>query len=409
MRKKLANNTGLKLLSLISAFIIWLVILSIEDPITTRTLVINVEIKGEEELEAKGKTYEVTSDQTVSITISGKTSVVERLKVSDFSATADFTQLTIMDTVPITVTALRYADKITITQQEYTLPLNIDERVEETVKVTVTPVGTAAEKFSAAGTTASPNMVTVSGPKAIIEKIGKVEVTCIINGQSETVTQTLTPVIYDKNGDVIEGNNIKLNVETVEATVYIFPIKKVSIKMDTVGTTADGYSVTGIQKSQETIFITGPSEELENIEEIVLPAVDVTGADESIEGTISLADLLKGDLLGYEGILLADTEDSEIAYTVNIEPDKTSSIELPFSNIQIENQSEKLSYTGDAVTLSITGPDSEIKATSLYKVTAGIDVDGLGEGSHEVPLTVSFDTGVELVSDVKVKVIIESK
>jgi len=407
MRKKLTNNSGLKLLSLISAFVIWLVILSIEDPIKTKSLVIDVEIKGEEELEERGQTYEITSDQKVTISISGKTSVVDWLKSSDFVATADLTQLTIMDTIPITVTALRYADQITIIQQEHTLPLNIDVRAQETVKVTVTPIGTAADNFSVAGTSASPNIVTVSGPKAAIEKIGKVEVTCDINGQSETVVQTLEPVVYDKNGDVM-GNNIKLNVETVEATITIYPIKEVGVRLETSGIPADGYSVTEIKKSQERITITGPPEALKDIEEIVLPDVDVTGADASKEGTVVLADVLT-NTSAYGDILLADTEDPEIAYTINITKDKTSSIELPFSEIQIRNQSEGLNYIGEDITLSITGTESEIKATNSSNITASIDVNGLEEGSHEVPLVISFSTAIGLVSDVKVKVNIESK
>jgi len=409
MRKKLTNNTSLKVLSLISAFIIWLVILSIEDPITSRSLTINVEIKGEEELEQRGKTYEVMADQTVTINISGKSTIVNAMKASDFVATADLTQLTIMDTIPISVAALRNPEQITITQQEHTLPINIDDRVEETVKITVTPTGTAAEGFSVAGTSASPNMVIVSGPKAIIEKVGKAEVTSNINGQSESVTQMLTPVIYDKNGDVMTESNVRLNIEEVEATVSIHPTKEVPIKLSTTGTPADGYSVIGIKLSQDNILITGDPKVLENIDEIVLEPIDINGASQSIEETIVLADMLKGGLLDYEGVLLADTEDPDIAYTITIEKHKTSSIELLFSDIQIKNQSEELSYRGDPISLEVTGLESEIKKTSVYNTTASIDVNGLKEGTHEVLLDISFNTDVVLANEVKAKVIIETK
>jgi|GEM_PF-617921 len=409
MRKRLTNNTGLKLLSLISAFIIWLVILSIENPEKTKSLTIDVEIMGQEELEEKGKTYEVDEAQTVTFSIKGKTSVLDSLSSSDFVATADLTQLTVMDTIPITITALRDADQITITQQQYTLPLTIDDLAQETVKVTVTPVGTAAENFSAAGTSASPNMVTVSGPKNTIKNIDKVEVTCDINGYSESVIRTLTPIIYDKNGSVMEGSNIKLDVESVEATVTIFPTKEVPVSMSTVGTPADGYSVTGIQQSQDYITITASPEILEKVEALVIPAIDVSDEDTSIEGTISLSELLKEEMSVYTDVLLADTEDSEIAYTITIEHDKTSSIELPLSDIKIRNQSEELSYTGEDVILNIAGSESEIANTSVSNIVASIDVYGLTEGSHEVPLTISFGTEVKLVSDVNVKIVIKSK
>ena len=52
MKKKLTNNLGLKLGSLVLAVVIWLLIQSVADPLTTKTLTQTVEVRNEEVLTA---------------------------------------------------------------------------------------------------------------------------------------------------------------------------------------------------------------------------------------------------------------------------------------------------------------------------------------------------------------------
>ena len=75
MKKKLTNNLGLKLAALGLAIVIWLVIQSIADPMTTKTLTQTVEIRNEEVLSQQDEnyTYSVVSGDTARFTISGKT------------------------------------------------------------------------------------------------------------------------------------------------------------------------------------------------------------------------------------------------------------------------------------------------------------------------------------------------
>ena len=56
MRQKLTNNLGLKLISVALSFILWLVVVSIDDPVISRTFSgIEVEILNADAITSQGK------------------------------------------------------------------------------------------------------------------------------------------------------------------------------------------------------------------------------------------------------------------------------------------------------------------------------------------------------------------
>ena len=73
MRERLTHNFGLKILSLALAVLVWLVVLSIEDPVYTREFsdISVTEINGDQITEA-GKAYSYVGGNTVSVKVKGK-------------------------------------------------------------------------------------------------------------------------------------------------------------------------------------------------------------------------------------------------------------------------------------------------------------------------------------------------
>ena len=59
LMKHLANNPGLKILSLIIAVILWLIVVNYDNPEMTKTYNIPVTVTNDRILEERGKVYEV--------------------------------------------------------------------------------------------------------------------------------------------------------------------------------------------------------------------------------------------------------------------------------------------------------------------------------------------------------------
>ena len=120
MMKHLANNPGLKLLSLLFAVIIWLVVVNVADPDATKTFSVPVEIINKDIITEMGKVPSVVGDTDIAVfTISGPRSSVDNMTSDDFSATADLSQVDLSQEgeaklVPIEITAKKNERRIEI-------------------------------------------------------------------------------------------------------------------------------------------------------------------------------------------------------------------------------------------------------------------------------------------------------
>ena len=67
MKEKQNKRWGLKLLSVLCAFLVWLGVVNVADPVMTSTVEVPVEIVNGEVLEASGLTYEIIGKKTTTV------------------------------------------------------------------------------------------------------------------------------------------------------------------------------------------------------------------------------------------------------------------------------------------------------------------------------------------------------
>ena len=105
MKKGLMNNWGLKILSFLLAVMLWLIVVNIDDPVTTQTFNnIPVAVTNAEVLAATNQTYQIEDGtQNVSVTVRAKRSVLNKIKADNIKATADMKELTLQTQIPISV------------------------------------------------------------------------------------------------------------------------------------------------------------------------------------------------------------------------------------------------------------------------------------------------------------------
>ena len=105
MKERLMNNIGLKVLAFLAASMLWLMVVNIDDPVTTKTFYnIPVSVVNEEVLSESNQTYQIVDDmQTVSVTVKAKRKTLNRIKNEDIIAIADMKELTLKTQIPISV------------------------------------------------------------------------------------------------------------------------------------------------------------------------------------------------------------------------------------------------------------------------------------------------------------------
>ena len=147
MKERLIRNLDLKILAIVFAIILWLVVVNIDDPVKPITFSgIEVQIVNAEDLERQGLCYAVLEDSDkVSVTVTGRRSVIEEINRENIIATADMKDLSSMNTLTIHVSSNKSArDLDSIKANEDNVKLSIEPLVKITKKLTVEINGSPA-------------------------------------------------------------------------------------------------------------------------------------------------------------------------------------------------------------------------------------------------------------------------
>ena len=279
LQKWVINNIGYKILAMVFAFILWLVIINIQDLESTKTFSnIPVVILNEQMLDAGEYVYSVVSGETATVVVRGKRSIVDSLSTSDFYATADFAELSITNAVPITVTLTGskagYASSLTITQKTMSMILSLDDIVTKSFAVDLNYVGSFRDDMELETVDISPSDIEITAPRTVLENIAKVEANISVDDIGDGVTLRATPVIYNSNGGVVEvteDGEFSINTDEVNVTFGCSYTKTVELEADYLGSPADGYEVTGVTYSFNTVALRGGEYELSKINSIKIP------------------------------------------------------------------------------------------------------------------------------------------
>ncbi len=331
------NNAWLKLLALILAIMIWLVVVSIDNPLKDQNFTqIPVTVLNGEVFEAEGKSFELAdSSSTVTVTVRAERSVLSQLSRDDFSATVDMTNYS-NGRVPISVKANRLSDRITsITPRTPYAIVNVEELGTKQFSIDYEISGEPAEGYSVGDVVLASNVVRVQGPESIVETIDKALVRISAQGMTRDM-RTETPIVFiDRNGDDMDTSRLELSRSSVSVTVEIWADREVPISYGYTGTPAEGFATTGnLTATINVIELSGNPDALSGIGSITVPSseIDITGATENYTTAIDVSAYLPA------GTKPADPDmDTHSTVTVEIVAMNLKNVEVPVSNVTIDN------------------------------------------------------------------------
>lgn len=344
MKKRLSNflriftnNVWLKILALGLAVMIWLVVVSIDNPVKDQNFTqVPVTVLNGEVFEAAGQSYELEeSSSTVTVTARAERSVLSQLSRDDFSATIDMTNYA-NGRVPIAVKANRLSDKIlSVTPRTPYAVVKVEELGSKQFSIDYEISGEPSEGYSVGDVNLASNVVRVQGPESIVETIDKVLVRISVQGMTRDI-RTETPIILiDRNGDEMDTSRLELSRSSVSVTVAIWADKEIPITYGYTGTPAEGFATTGnLTATINALELSGDPDALSGIGSITIPSseIDISGATENYTTVIDVSAFLPA------GTRPADMDmDTHSTVTVEIVAMNLMNVEVPVSNIAIDN------------------------------------------------------------------------
>ena len=352
----LTKNIVVKLLSLFLALLIWLVVVSIDNPVKDQTFTqIPVTVLNGQIFEQEGQAYELSENsQTVAVTVRAERTVLSQLSRDDFTATVDMNNYS-NGRVPINVKANRLSDRIaSITPRSSYATVHVEELGTKQFSIDYEISGEPETGYSVGDVVLANNVVRVQGPESVVNTIDRAVVVISAQGMTRDM-RTEAPIVFiDHNGDEVDTSALELSRTSVSATVEIWKDKEVSITYGYTGTPAEGFSATGkVVATINSLLVGGDPEILDELTSISIPAseIDITGATESVIKTIDLAAYLPSKVQ-----VANESEDTVSTITVEIVAMSLLNVEVPAANITISNVPEGFTAVmGDGATTVVTG------------------------------------------------------
>lgn len=406
MKEKLTNNLSLKILSLIIAFLTWLVIINIEDPAIVGTFEgIPVEIINEHALESEDKVYDIITGETVDIAVKGKRSIIENLSRGNFKAIADLSDLSIVNAIEIDVSVPGYTDQVEIIRQsESTMKISLEDVVMGQFRVDIIEKGNVAEGFYINEKTASPNMVQIKAAESVISKIKEVVVVVDISNTSESFKIKSTAQVFDHNGTLMDPDKMEISHEEFYITVNMLQTKTVKLFLSLEGKAANGYGVVNFAYEPKEVEIAGRVEALAKVPNIV-GTYNINNSRIDIEDEVNITEFIKDDI-----ILIDDNQNAVV--NIDIEPLENKDILFTSSAIELRNLPDNKTLEYDNIGLlkvTISGVRDEINKLSIDNLKPYIDLATFRGNKGLATVMFAYGDGSVNFSTVTVPIILTEK
>lgn len=415
MKRKLTDNIPLKIMSLLVGFLVWLIVVNIDNPIVALSyLVTDVEVINEAYAEDDGKMVMLDEEgNSVRVYITAERKTLARITASDIKAVADLQQAVSLETdpvmVPITATCPGIPPgSIRVTPQN--LSIHLEEMDTKEFMVSINREGKAGRGYEIGSQSVSPEKVKITGPKSLINKIDTVSVNVNVDGMTENRTEAATLSIVDKNQDKMSDSMNYLKIDNdgrVTVTTRLWRVRTdVKLSAGYVGEPEEGYAVDRVATVPETISVAGSDEALEVLRQegnmIVIPddSVDISGKSKDVESKIGLTEFLADNLK------LVSGSSEDVLVRVSILPEGGHIYSIPTSDISMKSKPEDLQvvYGIDKIEVRVKPEESDLEGLSQEDIKASIDLEDMKEGSYEVPVEIKLPKGYELIDDVTIEV-----
>ncbi len=387
MNKYIMDNIWYKVLSLAIAVMVWLIILNIADPVTTRNFNdLEVQIINQSAITSINQVYEVVEGDTVDFSVKGKASVINSLSISDFKAYADLSKLSPVYAADIVVRC-DGIQNVEIDTGNRMLIVKLEDIATKNVQVVVDTTGEVADGYYVDNYEVRPNIVTITGGVSKIEKVSSVKVTVDVSGAHKNFVEETVPIALDEDGNELDSsyftyyNKDDVLIDIVDVNIFINNTKMIPVKLDVTGEPGEGYVYNGeYEFAPETILVGGTNKALSRLDSVTIP-VDISGIVVDSEFDFIIQDYLP------DNISLV-SEEKNVAVRIKLDTVEYRTIDIALGDIDVRNlpdgkYSEYIN-PDEIVRLSVKGTAEQIDGLTKDNVGAYIDLKDAVEGTASV-------------------------
>lgn len=292
--------------------------------------------------------------------------------------------------VPVAVEAID--DRIQILDYEPSeILMTVDRKGSKTVPVeaVLLPLPSGLD---AGEPEVNETVAVVTGPQSIVDTITEVQAPVAVDASGVDVNQLVTLVPIDDHGQAI-GPATRIEVEPAQVRVRVSVFtdrrsKTLPVSPIVIGTPAAGFEIESVAVTPAVVSVEGDANDLAALDRADTEPVSVAGASSQVVQTVRLALPDGVEALGLDTVQV----------TVRLRPvtaTRTFEAGLVLAGARPDRQ---YTLSVDRVLVTIGGSVADLDRLSGATLTLTIDVTGLEDGTHAVPVSANLQTGLTLVA-----------
>ena len=262
MINKLKNNSKIKIISLLSAMVLWMYVMAIVDPEETKLFEnIPVTITNKNELNERDLVIYPEQDLTTNIYVTGKLANLKKVTKDDINVYGQINNpLEGNNEIYLKVST---SQRVNYDFKNPVMIVTLEKIISEDKSIKVDITGSGKNNVDNIMLQDNIDKVSVSGPRSLVNKVKRVVGTVKVNGELNDFSQSIKLEPVDANGKVVEG--IELEKDSVNVNITLLTQKTVPITLKLSDNSESGVNYT---MSQNTVTIKGKKDIVDSINDI---------------------------------------------------------------------------------------------------------------------------------------------
>ena len=397
----IGSRAFLVALSLLTAVVFWSILVASDGTLTRQKTFQNVSVSVTGEAALKSRGFIVTDDldaliSGVKMTVEVTQSNYARVSGTSYNPHIDLTQVTGEGENELNVAFSSQLYGPVVSCEPSSVTVNVERYITRRIPVVLETVGELSGYYLDSAKT-DPTMLSVSGPQSLVSRVSRAVATLdigLLSGDRRSDRTAVGIRLQDVSGgeiasDLIEITNQTVLTSTVVVETEIVPVREVPLAVATLvsGTPAEGYELVEIVPAQESMLVAADDEVLAAITELTTDQpLSIEGATQDVTGSVRLR----------RPAGIENTMPYDVTVTARIQ-EKTVQRTLRQVQVEVDGLDDSLRATlsREKQTVQLTGLYTFIEGLSQSDVRLFVDVNGLGEGTHVVPVQISIDNAPE--------------
>lgn len=401
------NNLVLKISSLAVAFLVWIIVVNVSNPIVTRNISVPLNVVNANIITDAGKTYSLMGANSVTVSYEVRSRDQSRISASDFNASIDLGDMyDITGAVPIAVEVVNNKDLIigAVASKPSIVRVSIEDLQRKEFTLTTKITGTPSDGFSVGEVKLDKTNVVVTGPVSVIGQISQIGVEIDVTGLDSDESGRAELKYFDANGNafVISDSRVSKSFDNVGYSLVMLNGRTLALNFDVGGTAAQGYKFTGAESTTKSIQVRGQPEVLEGLDSITVPAsaLSVEGATGDVNVTVDIKNFLPANVTA--------VGDTKVNVTLKVEALDKKSLTLTVNDLNIVGARPGVAtnIVPEKITVVVSGLSANLESVTNADLKATLDVSEMNSGSNTGSLKFEPATGLSVDSYTPFEVII---